>query len=84
MIRTAALCALLACLSLPAFSEDVPAVACEGQNCMQDQDRPLEECEGQGCAPPAPSQAPVECIGQGCAPIEDDTVPGTVDQQQPQ
>jgi hypothetical protein len=82
MFRAAALCALLACLSLPAFAEDVPAVSCEGQNCMQD--RPLKECEGQDCAPPAPAQAEIECVGQDCAPIQDQPVPGTTDQQQPQ
>ena len=71
MIRAAAICALLASLSLPAFAEDVPAVSCEGQNCMQDQGRETKECEGEDCAPPAPAQAEIECVGQNCAPIQD-------------
>ena len=80
MIRAITLCALLACLSLPAFAEDVPAVSCEGQNCMQDQNRPLEECEGQDCRQPAPADAQVECVGQDCAPIQNQTEPGQTDQ----
>jgi hypothetical protein len=84
MSRAALLVAVLLGLSHPAFAEDVPAVSCEGQNCMQGENRPLQECEGQDCAAPAPAQAPVECIGQDCAPIGDDTVPGAGDQLQPQ
>lgn len=71
MIRTVTLCALLACLNLPAFAEDVPAVSCEGQNCMQDQGRETKECEGEDCAPPAPAQAEIECVGQDCDAIQD-------------
>lgn len=79
MYRAAALCALLACVSLPALAEGVPAVSCEGQNCMQSEDRPLKECEGQDCAPPAPDQPEIECVGQDCAPIENDAAPGTAE-----
>jgi hypothetical protein len=84
MSRAALLLAILLGFGHAAFAEDVPAVSCEGQNCMQGENRPLEECSGQDCAAPAPAQAPVECIGQDCAAIGDDTVPGTGDQLQPQ
>jgi hypothetical protein len=65
--------AALAC-NAPAFAEEVPAEACIGQNCMQENAKPAEECEGQDCAQ-LPSQDMTDCTGQDCDAIE--TQPGS-------
>ncbi len=70
MSRAALLLALMLGFGLPALAQEVPAVSCEGQNCMQEEGRETKQCEGQDCAPPAPSQAPVECSGQDCDAIQ--------------
>lgn len=70
MTRPALLVAVLLGLARPAFAQDVPAVACEGQNCMQDDGRETKQCEGQDCAPPAPAQAEIECVGQDCDAVQ--------------
>ncbi len=77
--RTAVFGALLFAWSHQAIAEDVPATACEGQNCAQEHGNPVVECDGQNCSQPAaPPNAQIECVGENCDPIPEQGGSGAV------
>lgn len=79
MTRAALFFAMMLGLGQAALALEVPAVSCEGQNCMQDEGRETKECEGQDCAQQAP-QPEIECVGQDCDAIQGQPQPADGDQ----